>query len=47
MHAVNQAWRQRVAHLDRKYTEEEALRIWSATKVLMEHLAEKLAEETG
>lgn len=45
MHAVNQAWRQRVAHLDTKYTEEEALRIWFATKGLMEQIAEKLTEE--
>ncbi len=44
MHAVNQAWRQRVAHLDKKYTEEEALRIWSATKGLMEQMAKKLNE---
>jgi hypothetical protein len=39
MHAVNRAWRQRVAHLDTKYTEEEALRIWSAIKGLMEEIA--------
>jgi len=45
MHAVNQAWRQRVAHLDKKYTEEEALRIWYATKGLMEQISEKLTED--
>ncbi len=45
MHAVNQAWRQRVSHMDRKYTEEEALRIWDATKGLMQDLATKLAEQ--
>lgn len=44
MHAVNQAWRQRVAHLDKKYTEEEALRIWLATKGLMEQMAKNLNE---
>lgn len=44
MHVVNQAWRQRVAHLDKKYTEEEALRIWSATKGLMEQLAIQISE---
>jgi hypothetical protein len=44
MHAVNQAWRQRVAHLDKKYTEEEAMRIWHSTKGLMEQVAEKLSE---
>ncbi|MBI4302773.1 MAG: hypothetical protein HY665_00325 [Chloroflexi bacterium] len=44
MHAVNQAWRQRVAHLDTKYTEEEALRIWDATKGLIQQLATKLNE---
>lgn len=47
MHAVNQAWRQRVSHMDRKYTEEEALRIWDATKGLMQDLATKLREETN
>lgn len=44
MHAVNQAWRQRVAHMDRKYTEEEAMRVWEATKGLMQHLATRLTE---
>jgi hypothetical protein len=44
MHAVNQAWRQRVAHIERSYSEEEALRIWDATKGLMQHLATKLKE---
>jgi len=44
MHSVNQAWRQRVAHMDSKYTEEEAFRIWEATKGLMNQLAGKLTE---
>lgn len=44
MHAVNQAWRQRVAHIERTYSEEEALRIWEATKGLMQRLAFKLKE---
>lgn len=43
MHAVNQAWRQRVAHLDRKYSIEEAERIYATTKTLMQHLAERLS----
>lgn len=44
MHAVNQAWRQQVAHMDKKYTEEEAQRIWEATKGLMQHLATNLTK---
>lgn len=44
MHAVNQAWRQRVSHLDRKYTKEEVLRIWTATRALIQQLADKLSE---
>lgn len=42
MHALNQAWRQRVAHLDRQYSKDEADRIYATTKVLMQHLAERL-----
>lgn len=45
MHAVNEAWRQRVAHMDKKYTEEEAMRVWDTTRTLMQHLATKLSEE--
>ncbi len=45
MHAVNQAWRAKVSHLDKKYPEEEALRIWDATKGLMQNLSTKLKEE--
>jgi hypothetical protein len=44
MHAVNGAWRQRVAHIERNYNEEEALRIWDATKGLMQQLATKLKD---
>jgi hypothetical protein len=44
MHAVNVAWRRRVAHFERTYTKEQAKRIFDATKGLMEHLAEKLSE---
>ena len=43
-HSVNQAWRQRVSHMDRQYTEEEATRIWAATQGLMQQLATKLSE---
>lgn len=45
MHAVNDAWRTRVAHMDTKYTGEEAKRIWDATKGLMQHLATSLKQE--
>jgi hypothetical protein len=44
MHAVNEAWRQRVSHLDKKYIEEEAVRIWDTTRILMQQLATKLKE---
>lgn len=39
MHAVNDAWRNRVAHMEKKYTEEEAMRIWDTIRVLMQQLA--------
>lgn len=42
MHGVNRAWRQNVAHMDKKYTEEEAMRVWDATKGLMQHLSTQL-----
>lgn len=45
MHVVNNAWRQRVAHLDSKYTEQEAIRIWWATKGLMEEIASQSITE--
>jgi hypothetical protein len=44
MHAVNLAWRRRVAHVERVYTEEEAKQIMDATKNLVQHLATKLSE---
>ncbi len=44
MRTVNIAWRRRVAHIESKYTEEEAERIYATTKVLMEHLATELPE---
>lgn len=44
MHSVNQAWRQNVAHMDKKYTEEEAERTFLAIKALMQHLATQLEE---
>jgi hypothetical protein len=47
MHAVNDAWRRHVSHMDKKYTEEEAIRIWDTTKALMQQLASKLKEETN
>jgi len=44
MHAVNIAWRRRVAHVERTYTQEEAKQIFNATKSLMQHLAKNLSE---
>ena len=44
MRDVNSAWRQRVSHIERNYSEEEAQRIFSATKGLMEHISTKLSE---
>ncbi|MGO8707239.1 MAG: hypothetical protein ACLQMG_06225 [Terracidiphilus sp.] len=44
MHAVNLAWRRRVAHVERTYTQEEAKQIFDATKNLMQHIAVKLSE---
>lgn len=43
MQAVNQAWRQRVSHMDNKYTEEEAERGFIAIKSLMQHIATRLS----
>jgi HEPN domain-containing protein len=42
MHSVNLAWRRRVAHVERTYTQEEAKRILEETRNLMQHLAGKL-----
>ena len=47
MHAVNEAWRQRVSHIERNYNEEEAMSIFNATKGLMQHLAKKLTEDNS
>ena len=47
MRDVNIAWRRCVAHIESKYTEEEAERILTATKGLMEHMASKLSEVDG
>jgi hypothetical protein len=44
MHAVNLAWRRRVAHIERTYSEEEARRIFDSTRNLMQHIASKLSE---
>jgi hypothetical protein len=44
MHAVNLAWRRRVAHIEKVYTQDQAKRIYDATKGLMQHVAEKLSE---
>lgn len=44
MRAVNIAWRRRVAHVERTYTQEEAKRILQETRNLMQHIAEKLSE---
>jgi len=44
MHAVNLAWRRRVAHVERTYTKDEAKRIMDETKNLMQHIAVKLSE---
>jgi hypothetical protein len=44
MHAVNLAWRRRMAHVERTYTQEEAKRILDATKGLMQHIAQRLSE---
>lgn len=44
MRDVNIAWRRRVSHVERNYTEEEAQRIFSTTKGLMEQISTKLSE---
>jgi hypothetical protein len=44
MHAVNLAWRRRVAHVESSYDDGQAKRIFDATKGLMEHIAAKLSE---
>lgn len=44
MRNVNLAWRRRVAHIERSYSEEEAVRIYSTTRDLMQHVATKLGE---
>lgn len=44
MRNVKIAWRNRVAHIESKYTEEEAEQIYVTTKVLMEHITTSLPE---
>lgn|SRR5574337_356514 len=44
MHSIKIAWRNKVMHLERKYTEEEAESIFNATKGLMRYLATVLSE---
>jgi hypothetical protein len=44
MHTVIDAWRNQVSHMDSKYTEEEAQRIYSTTRYLMQHLSSELSE---
>jgi hypothetical protein len=44
LHAAKNAWRNPSMHLDKKYTHEEAARIYEAAKNLMQHLAEHLDE---
>jgi hypothetical protein len=44
MHSVNLAWRRKVAHVERTYSQEEARQIFDATKGLMQHIASKLSE---
>lgn len=46
MRTVNLAWRRRVAHIDRNYSEEEARRIYTSTQALLQHIAEELSEES-
>jgi hypothetical protein len=45
MHAVKIAWRNRVMHVEKKHTPEEARDIYSATCALMRYLAETLPQE--
>jgi len=47
MHAVKLAWRNRFAHIDAIVPPDKARDIFNATRGLMRHLAEHLAEEPG
>jgi hypothetical protein len=44
MHTVNLAWRRKVSHVERTYSQEEAKQIFDATRNLMQHIAKKLSE---
>jgi hypothetical protein len=44
MHTVNLAWRRKVSHVERTYTQEEAKQILDAPRNLMQHIAKKLSE---
>jgi hypothetical protein len=44
MHALNLACRRRVAHVERTYSPDEAVRIFESTRGLMQHIATKLSE---
>lgn len=47
LNAVKVAWRNRVMHVDRKHTQQEAREIYNATCGLMRYIAENLPEEKG
>jgi hypothetical protein len=47
LNAVKIAWRNRVMHVDRKHTVEEAREIYQATIGLMRYIAENLPNERG
>lgn len=47
LNAVKVAWRNRVMHIDRKQTMEEAREIYGATVGLMRYIAENLPKDTG
>ena len=44
LRAVKDAWRNPTVHVEKTYTEEEALGVYRATKTFLRHLATKLSE---
>ena len=47
LRSVKDAWRNPTMHVEKTYTEEQALDIWNVVKVYMRHLATKLKEDTA
>jgi hypothetical protein len=44
LRAVKDAWRNPTMHVERNYTDEEALDVWNSVRAFLRHIATKLSE---